>query len=112
MGGAFRETIRNLHEIAPTVYFNVPKGYEALVECLRKDSALRHRFFSRLQMTFYAAASLAQPVWDALDDLALQTRGERIPMLTGLGATALTTADICSLVRMPGAYRQSAPASA
>ena len=36
---------------------------------------------------FYAGAHLAQHVWAALQRLALETTGERILMLTGLGAT-------------------------
>ena len=31
------KTARNLREIAPTIYFNVPKGYEALVTHFRAD---------------------------------------------------------------------------
>jgi feruloyl-CoA synthase len=85
--GAFEESVRNLREIAPTIYFNVPKGYEELVRYLRAEKALREKFFSRLQLTFYAGAGLAQHVWDELDALAIETVGERIVMLTGLGAT-------------------------
>ena len=81
------ETVRNLREIAPTVYFNVPKGFEELVGYLRAEPDLRRTFFSRVQMMFYAGAGLAQHVWDALDELAIATVGERIAMLTGLGAT-------------------------
>jgi feruloyl-CoA synthase len=80
-------TVRNLREIAPTIYFNVPKGYESLVPHLTEDAALRHHFFSRLQANFYAGAGLPAHVWAALDRLALSTIGARVPMLTGLGAT-------------------------
>ncbi len=81
------ETVRNLREIAPTVYFNVPRGYEELVPFLRQDQGLRDLFFSRLGTLFYAGAGLSQPVWNALDELAEQACGERIMMITGLGAT-------------------------
>ncbi len=81
------ETIRNLREIAPSVYFNVPKGYEDLLPDLRSDRELREKFFSRLKLLFYAGAGLSQPVWDAYRELALETCGERIVMVTGLGAT-------------------------
>jgi feruloyl-CoA synthase len=83
----FEKTVRNLREIAPTVYFNVPRGFEELVPYLRREPALRERFFSRLGFLFYAGAGLSQPVWDALDELAVQTCGERILWVTGLGAT-------------------------
>lgn len=81
------ETVRNLREISPTIYFNVPKGFEELVTYLRAEPALRETFFRRLNLMFYAGAGLAQHVWDALDELAVATVGERIVMLTGLGAT-------------------------
>ncbi|AWN48417.1 feruloyl-CoA synthase [Methylobacterium terrae] len=82
-----RETVRALREVAPTLYLTVPKGFEALVPHLRDDEALRQNFFSRLQVTFFAAAGLPQPVWDAIDDLARRTIGRTVPMVTGLGAT-------------------------
>jgi feruloyl-CoA synthase len=85
--GQFEKSVRNLREIAPTVYFNVPRGFEELVPYLRREPALRERFFSRVGMLFYAGAGLSQPVWDALDELAVQACGERILWVTGLGAT-------------------------
>lgn len=83
----FDETVRNLREIAPTTYCNVPKGYEFLVHHLRREPDLRRTFFSNLRMNFFAGAGLAQHVWDALDELSVETIGERIVMMSGLGAT-------------------------
>ena len=80
-------TIRNLREIAPTAYFNVPKGFEELAPRLRADRALSRTFFSKLNMYFFAGAGLAQHVWDELDAAAVETLGERVPMMTGLGST-------------------------
>ncbi|WP_170134671.1 feruloyl-CoA synthase [Steroidobacter cummioxidans] len=82
-----RETLRNLREIAPTVYFNVPKGFEMLAHHLREDAQLRRNFYSRLRAYFFGGAALAQHTWDALDEAALKEVGVRIPMLAGLGAT-------------------------
>src|SRR6266853_736701 len=81
------ETVRNLREISPTVYFNVPKGYESLLPYLRDDSALRAKFFHRLHAMFFSGAALSPYVWNSLDELAVQETGFRVPMLTGLGAT-------------------------
>ncbi|MFZ0519786.1 MAG: feruloyl-CoA synthase [Candidatus Acidiferrales bacterium] len=87
-GTAFiAETIRNLREISPTVYFNVPKGYEDLLPAFRAEPQLRENFFRNLRLLFYAAAGLSQPVWDAYRSLAVETCGERIIMVTGLGST-------------------------
>ena len=85
--GLIEETIRNLREIAPTLYFNVPKGYEMLTHQLAREPTLRELFFSRLKMNFFAGASLAQHVWDALDELSVASTGERVVMMSGLGAT-------------------------
>jgi feruloyl-CoA synthase len=80
-------TVRNLREIAPTVYFNMPRGYDLLLECFRDDAKLRENFFSRLKFMFYAGAALSQPLWDAYRKLMMDVCGERILMATGLGAT-------------------------
>jgi len=87
MPGAIETTVKNLREIAPSWYFNVPKGYEALLPYLRKDSVLRKNFFSRLRLLWFAAAALPQHVFDEMKELARQTTGETIPFLTGLGST-------------------------
>ena len=81
------ETLRNLREIAPTVYFNVPTGFEAIAHAMKTDDVLRKNLLSRLQMCFYAGAALAQPVWDSLFESQEREIGERIVMGTGLGMT-------------------------
>ena len=90
------ETLRNLREISPTVYFNVPKGFEEIANALETDSALRDRFFARVNMLFFAGAGLSQPVWDKLDRVAELACGERIRMLTGLGMTETAPFAICA----------------
>lgn len=80
-------TARNLREVSPNWYFNVPKGYDALVPHLRADAALRENFFRKLKLFWYAGAGMAQHIWDALDEMAIETTGERITVLTGLGST-------------------------
>jgi feruloyl-CoA synthase len=87
MPGGIEETVRNLRDISPTVYFNVPKGYESLLPYLRDDKALRQKFFARLHAMFFSGAALSPYVWNSLDELAVQETGVRVPMLTGLGAT-------------------------
>jgi feruloyl-CoA synthase len=87
MPGGIEETVRNLREISPTVYFNVPKGYESLLPYLRDDAALRDKFFSGLHAMFFSGAAMSPYVWNSLDELSVQATGCRVPMLTGLGAT-------------------------
>jgi feruloyl-CoA synthase len=81
------ETLRNLREIAPTVYFNVPTGFEAIANAMKTDDLLRRTLLSRVNMFFYAGAALAQPIWDSLFESQEREVGERIVMTTGLGMT-------------------------
>ena len=87
MPGGIEETVRTLREISPTVYFNVPKGYESLLPYLRDDEALRKKFFERLHAMFFAGAGLAPHIWRGLDEVCAEQKGARVPMLTGLGSS-------------------------
>jgi len=93
--GQFAESVKNLREIPTTVYLNVPRGYEELVKAMRTDGELRKMFFSRTRVLFYAAAALAQHVKDELDELAVAACGERMILVTGLGATETAPMAIC-----------------
>ncbi len=81
------ETLRNLREVAPTIYFNVPTGFEAIAHAMKADAVLRRNLLSRVRMFFYSGAALAQPVWDLLHEIEEAEVGERIVMGTGLGMT-------------------------
>jgi feruloyl-CoA synthase len=81
------ETLRNLREISPTVYFNVPTGFEAIAQAMKTDDLLRKTLLARVKMFFYAGAALAQPIWDSLYESQEREIGERIVMGTGLGMT-------------------------
>jgi feruloyl-CoA synthase len=81
------ETLRNLREIAPTVYFNVPTGFEAIADAMETDEVLRRNLLSQVSMFFYAGAALPQAVWDKLNRVTEAEVGERIVMGTGLGMT-------------------------
>jgi feruloyl-CoA synthase len=80
-------TVRNLTEIAPTIYFNVPAGYGALLPFLERDADLRARFFERLDLIFYAAAALPQDLWTRLEAVAREARGEPVMMTSSWGLT-------------------------
>jgi len=90
------ETVRNLREISPTIYFNVPKGLEELAREMEHDDVLRESLFRRVKAFMFAAAGLSQAVWDQLDALGLRTIGARVRILTGLGMTE--TAPACTFV--------------
>ena len=81
------ETLRNLREISPTIYFNVPKGLEEIASAMDTDDLLRRTFFQRCKAIMFAGAGLSQAVWDKLDAHGEATVGERIRIVTGLGMT-------------------------
>jgi len=85
--GLIEKTVANLRDVSPTIYFNVPRGFDALIPFLEKDEALRKNFFSKLQLIFYAAAALPQNLWEKLEDLSVQERGKRTVMVSSWGAT-------------------------
>jgi feruloyl-CoA synthase len=81
------QTLRNLREIAPTLYFNVPTGFEAIALAMQSDDLLRKNLLSKVKMFFFAGAALAQPIWDSLHATQEREIGERIVMTSGLGMT-------------------------
>jgi feruloyl-CoA synthase len=80
-------TVRNLREISPTLYFNVPRGFDMLLPFLERDAALRDAFFRELDMIFYAAASLPNPLWERLEACSRAARGDLVLMLSAWGST-------------------------
>jgi feruloyl-CoA synthase len=85
--GLIEETIRNLREISPTIFFNVPAGFNFVLPYLENDEALARRFFSNLRLIFYAGAALSQDLWERLEALAIKTTGRRVPMVSSWGST-------------------------
>ena len=97
--GIIEQTVANLREISPTIYFNVPRGYDMLIPYFEKDAELRKVFFKDLDVIFYAAAALTQSSWEKLEILSEKTIGKRVFMLAGWGATE--TAPDCTQVYWP-----------
>jgi feruloyl-CoA synthase len=81
------KTIRTLREVAPSWYFNVPVGYQFLLDAMETDEQLADTFFSRLRMLMYAGAGMSQPVWDRLAAVAARKVAGGVPIVSGLGAT-------------------------
>lgn len=91
--GLFDRTVENLRMVTGSIVFNVPVGFSMLLEALKQDEELRTRFFSELDMIFYAGASLPQDVWEGYERLAMEIKGE-VPLMTsswGLTETAPAT---------------------
>lgn len=85
--GRFEPSLRNLGDIAPTLYFNVPRGFEMLIPHLESDDGFRDHFFSRLDAMMYAGASLPPNLWNRLEDLSVAARGERVRIFSAWGTT-------------------------
>jgi feruloyl-CoA synthase len=85
--GAFDETVRNLREVPSTLHFNVPRGFDMLVEHLERDRDLCDVFFRDLDLVFYAAAALSPSTWARLDAVARRTRGGPVAMVSAWGST-------------------------
>ena len=85
--GLFATSLANLRSVMPTVYFNVPRGFDMLIAALRGDDELRRRFFSEVKFAFYAGAALPQNLWDALEQLSIDTVGRALPMVSAWGST-------------------------
>ena len=85
--GLFATSLANLKSVLPTVYFNVPRGFDMLIAALRGDEELCRRFFSEVKFAFYAGAALPQNLWDAVEELSLKTVGRALPMVSAWGST-------------------------
>jgi len=97
--GLIETTVANLRDIAPTLYFNVPRGFDMILPYLERDAALRDRFFSDLDTIFYAAAALPPNLWQRLEALSVAARGEKVVMTSAWGATE--TAPLAAGVHFP-----------
>ncbi|WP_029586498.1 feruloyl-CoA synthase [Bradyrhizobium sp. URHD0069] len=85
--GLFATSLANLRSVTPTVYFNVPRGFDMLIAALRGDEELRRRFFAGVKFAFYAGAALPQNLWDAMEAMSIETVGRALPMVSAWGST-------------------------
>ena len=85
--GLVETTVKNLREISPTMYFNVPRGFDLLLPYLETDIQLRRNFFRNLDVVFYAGAALPQNLWERLEALAIAENGGKLSMLSAWGST-------------------------
>lgn len=85
--GLIEQTVKNLSEVSPTIYFNVPAGYAALLPFLERDEAFARAFFARLRLIFYAGAALPQDLWTRLEVVSERAIGQRVPMTSSWGTT-------------------------
>jgi feruloyl-CoA synthase len=118
--GRFGQTIANLTDVPPTIYYNVPAGYAMLVPALEADGAFAERFFSRLRLAFTATAMLPEELRDRFREVAVRTTGQAVPLTGSWGETetgpAVTTTNFdyadarCIGTPLPGAEVKLVPA--
>lgn len=99
MPGLIEKTVENLSEVSPTVYFNVPRGFDMLIPHLEDSADLRETFFAKLDLIFYAGASLPASLWERLENLSVRARGKRVPLVSAWGSTE--TAPMVTCVHFP-----------
>jgi len=120
LAGVFEQSVENLADVAPTIYFNVPAGYAQLVPALEADPEFARHFFSRLRLLFNAAAALPANLRDRLDDLTAKMSERAIPVTGSWGTTETAPAVLmanfdftdarCVGTPMPGTEVKLAPA--
>jgi feruloyl-CoA synthase len=101
--GLIERSVANLREVAPTLYLNVPRGFDMVIPYLERDAALRDHFFSRLDMVLYAGAALPQNLWERLEALSVTATGRRITMVSAWGSTETAPAATAVHWRVDGA---------
>lgn len=97
--GAIERTLENIRSVRPTLYFNVPKGYEAMLTFLENDRQLAECFFDKLEMVFYAGAALPASLWLRLKAVGAGVRSRPLFFATEWGATE--TSPVLTSVHFP-----------
>ncbi|THD76462.1 feruloyl-CoA synthetase [Thalassobius vesicularis] len=90
----FPRSLENMKMHTGTLAFNVPVGFARQVAALKADPELRKKFFTGLDFTFYAGASLPQEIWKALGDMATEVTGKVPLMVSSWGMTETAPATL------------------
>ena len=90
--GLIDKTIAHLREVQPTLFFNVPRGYDMMLPALEADLGLARRFFEKLRMLFYAGAGMPEATWKRIEALAAKVRSEPLWLTTSWGSTETSPA--------------------
>ena len=97
--GLIETSVRNLRQIAPTMYFNVPRGFDLLMPYLESDEALRRNLFSRCRFVFYAGAALPHNLYARFVKMARASTPEPVHVVSAWGST--DTAPLATAVHFP-----------
>jgi feruloyl-CoA synthase len=101
--GLIEKTLRNLRDVHPNLWFNVPRGYDMLLPFLEADADAARDVFGKLRCLFYAAAALPASTWTRLEGVARRVRDEPLWMTTSWGSTETAPAVTSAHFRLEGA---------
>jgi feruloyl-CoA synthase len=85
--GLIEQSLRNLREIKPNFYFNVPRGFDMLLPSLEQDLDAARDVFQNMEGIFYAAAALPQSLWTRLEAVVAKVRERPVWFTSAWGAT-------------------------
>ncbi|MCB9698985.1 MAG: AMP-binding protein [Alphaproteobacteria bacterium] len=97
--GLVETTVRNLADVSPTLWFNVPRGFDQVLPLLEADEALAERVFRRLGLLFYAAAALAPTTRARLEAVATRAGRPDVFFTSSWGSTE--TAPLATSAHFP-----------
>jgi len=87
--GGIATTVANLQGLHPTVHFNVPIGYDLLMQAFERAPARAADFFRDLRLMVYSAAGMPESLWRRMETVARRAAGRAVPMVSSYGMTEM-----------------------
>src|SRR4051812_36195938 len=85
--GLIETTIANLADVSPTLWFNVPRGFDQAAALLEADPRAAAGVFARLDVVFYAAAALGPATRARLERVAARAGRRDVFFTSAWGST-------------------------
>jgi feruloyl-CoA synthase len=92
-------TILNMADVSPTLWFNVPRGFDQAVSLLERDRAAARAVFENLDLIFYAAAALSPSTRERLERVAMEAGRPDVFFTSAWGSTE--TAPLATSAHFP-----------
>ncbi len=109
MPGRFDNVLKAFADYPPTIHLDVPQGYQALADALAADAAFNRRFFTQIDLLFYAGSSLPEPLWRQIETLSIGAIGKRVVICIGYGSTQTTPLHTIATHAVPGPHHIGTP---
>jgi len=85
--GLLDVTLRNIADVGPNIWFNVPRGFDQAVDELERNAELSRAVFRNLRVLFYAAAALAATTRARLEEVARAAGNPDVFFTSAWGST-------------------------